>query len=793
MAAPTDNSAKLDGVIADVKATMLTDPNAAIAKARFAERLAVNASSSGNDLAVKAATAEWLQSEAYLRLNKPDQAMPLIAAALHRIAAVGKATKLYGDLLLSRGWQASEAGQTGAALGYYQNAYAIFLHDHDDRSRAKSLISIAVIYDEAYDHDTALRYYRQARDVYRGDPSLLYSIYSNIGQTLKELKRYDEAEEQTREAFSLAQVIGSPAMIGHTLRNLASLYLMAGKLKLADQELARASHVIAKDDDEYGALLMVAAQAALQHGRTAQAVALIRQSFAGIDPAHPSLSMRERHQTAYDIYTAAGDSANALIHLAAMKRLDDEATRLATSTNTALMGARFDFANQELRIAKLKAEETTRTLTFERARAKTQSWIFIGVISVIAVVVAALMLGLRKLRHSRNEVAQANIVLGETNVALGAALAAKTEFLATTSHEIRTPLNGILGMTQVMLADAGIDPVVRERIGIVHTAGITMRALVNNILDVAKMENGHLTIETAPMDLRATLGDLVKLWREQAQAKGLAFEADLTDCPVHIETDAARLRQIVFNLLGNAIKFTEAGGVSVRAWHVPGAAPRYRIAVTDCGIGIPADKQGAIFDAFRQGDASTTRRYGGTGLGLAISRQLARAMGGDVTVSSTPGSGSVFLLDLPLIEAVPVASAVAVRHAALLVVERNPISRSMYKALLIPRFGEIAFAGSAAEAISMLDAGGVAWVLADEASLRVEDPLDDALAALAAAASRHGAPFALLWPASDEDDRRLLGLGVAQVLRKPIARTTLVRELFSNMDQSENDLESRAA
>ncbi len=585
-------------------------------------------------------------------------------------------------------------------------------------------------------------------------------------------------------------------MLGHTLQTLARLDLVTGQLGKADRELGQAILLVVSDDDERSAVLAALAQAALQHRRLSQAVSLIRRSFAGVDPIHTPLAMRERHETAYDIYRAAGDSRNALIHLAAMKRLDDEATRLATSTNTALMSARFDFANQELRIAQLKADEAARSLAFERAQARIQRWLFATIIAATAVVMALLAMGLAKLRRSRNEVARANVILGETNTALGRALAAKTEFLATTSHEIRTPLNGILGMTQVMLADRAVEPTLRERIGIVHTAGLTMRALVDDILDVAKMETGHLTVEAAPFDLCETLDELVKLWREQAQAKGLVFDADLSGCPARIEGDAARLRQVVSNLLGNAVKFTDAGTVSLRAWRVEGDARRYRVAVTDTGVGIASDKHELIFESFRQGDTSTTRRFGGTGLGLAISRRLARAMGGDVTVTSGPGTGmqtgTVFTLDLPMVEAplVDEASPGAAPWTAMLVVERNPIARGMYRALLTPTFGDVAFAASTAEAVRLLEAGPVGHVLADDATLRADGGLEAAVAALAA----KGSVLTVLWtPQPGEQGEALAALGAQQVLAKPIARAHLLEELAVFGHETPGMLERQAA
>ncbi|RYD22687.1 MAG: hypothetical protein EOP89_12570, partial [Lysobacteraceae bacterium] len=158
----------------------------------------------------------------------------------------------------------------------------------------------------------------------------------------------------------------------------------------------------------------------------------------------------------------------ALAHLAAMKRIDDDATRLATTTSTALMAARFDFTNQELRIATLRGQELQRRIELEQTRASTQRTIFYGGAGAAAIIVGLLVFALVSIRRSRDEVRAANAELGESNEALSRALAAKTEFLATTSHEIRTPLNGILGMTEVMLSDPALAPLMRDRLGVVH-------------------------------------------------------------------------------------------------------------------------------------------------------------------------------------------------------------------------------------------------------------------------------------------------------------------------------------
>ncbi|TXC72828.1 hybrid sensor histidine kinase/response regulator [Sphingomonas ginsenosidivorax] len=541
-------------------------------------------------------------------------------------------------------------------------------------------------------------------------------------------------------------------------------------------------------------IIATAAQAALQRHQPQRAAALITQALTGVDPATTTLSFRDMHDTAYQTYMAVGDMDAALVHLRALKRLDDNATRLAIDASTALMGARFDFANQELKISQLKASELERGIAFERARAQTQRYAFLGASVAIAIVIGLLAFALFTARRSRDRVRAANADLAITNSALGKALAAKTEFLATTSHEIRTPLNGILGMTEVMLADAALAPAVRDRLNVVHGAGVTMRALVDDILDVAKMETGNLSIESAPFDLRATVIEASRMWEEQARAKGLGFDVDLTECPALIVGDAARVRQIVFNLLSNALKFTAAGRVALVVDVTQDDS--LRIAVSDSGIGIAPEKLEEIFESFRQADAGTTRQFGGTGLGLAICRNLARAMGGDVSVGSVVGAGATFTLMLPLVRAeAAVVEDCEVAGDRVLVVDRNPITRMTFRSLLAPRGGEVVFAGSVEDAVARLAEGGIRRVLVDDATVRTCTDWHAGLRAIAAAGS--GADVTLLWPVSADSERdELLATGVARVVTKPVSGAALVAAMFETSVSKNDaipDLVSRAA
>ncbi len=782
-AAPNVPAATFDDMIADAKAAMLADPRQAIVKAQAAYAVAVRLPAPQRAAAV--ATTQWLQGEAYLRLDDTAHAGPLIRQALAAVSDGRSPTKLSGDILISLGGYHRAVVDVAAALADYQRAHNIFRDVGETRSRAIALLSIAGLYQDSKDYENALKYYGQALDVYQGDPQFRLSIFNNRGIVLTELRRFKEADSAFVEALKLARAKKSPVLELPVLRNMARSELAAGNLPAADATIAEGFRVARSVQGGPLAMQMwdIAAKAALLHHRLGEAREMIERSFAGVDPRNTTINYAEAHETAFQIYRQLGDEAKALVNLEALKRLDDKATTLATSTNTALMAARFDFANQELKIAKLQRDEERRKADFERSRARTQLYIFIGLGVVTVVIVTMLGFGLFTIRKSRNEVRAANIDLGRTNSALAKALAAKTEFLATTSHEIRTPLNGILGMTQVMLADRTLGEALRDRIGVVHGAGITMRALVDDILDVAKMETGNLTIEQTRFDLRATLTDLSRMWQEQAQVKGIAFALDLADCPQWIEGDAARLRQVAFNLLSNAIKFTETGTVTLRAAEVVGSdGSMLRIDIVDTGIGIAGDKHELIFESFRQADGGTTRKFGGTGLGLSICRNLARAMHGDVTVDSVEGQGATFTFILPLIRAGAPEELVVEDQAetsALLIVDRNPITRAMLRTMLEPRAGAVLFAASVDEAVERVAAGGIALVLADDGTVKVADDVDAALAALVRAADEAGATTALLWAGLDDEQRdKLAATGLSLIVAKPIAGPALAALLY---------------
>jgi len=256
----------------------------------------------------------------------------------------------------------------------------------------------------------------------------------------------------------------------------------------------------------------------------------------------------------------------------------------------------------------------------------------------------------RQLAASRDALRKAKAEAQERGIAAEAANDAKSAFLATMSHEIRTPLNGVLGMAQAMAADH-LSPLQLERLDVIRQSGEALLAILNDVLDLSKIEAGRFELEQVEFDL----GDLMKgahsAFTALANKKGLSFDLTIEEPAKGVYLgDPTRVRQILYNLISNALKFTEHGEVRVTAAQVTTASAGEALAlmVSDTGVGIAPERLGALFEKFTQADASTTRRYGGTGLGLSICRELAHLMGGEISTQSRLGEGSTFAVRLPL-------------------------------------------------------------------------------------------------------------------------------------------------
>ncbi len=369
---------------------------------------------------------------------------------------------------------------------------------------------------------------------------------------------------------------------------------------------------------------------------------------------------------------------------------------------------------------------------------------------------------------------------------------AKSDFLNTMSHEIRTPLNAVIGMADV-LASTPLTPEQRKCVEVSQRNGVALLTLVNDILDSAKVESGRVDLESADLDLREVIDRAMEVVEGRAAAKGLALRKSFDPrVPVHLIGDPNRLRQIIINLLGNSIKFTEKGYLEVRVepHHDNNATGYLRFAIADTGIGIPPEKLNSVFESFTQADSSTTRKYGGTGLGLTISKQLVELMHGRIWVESTVGVGSTFFFTAKLgvqedqaerarSVASPLVPDTDISELRILLADDSDDNRFLILSYLPKSSGRVDIAENGAIAVELFQKNLYDVVLMD-----VEMPVMDGYTATRAirrieseTGARTTPVLALTAHTAGEMSASAFEAGFTELLTKPIRKGTLLEAL----------------
>ncbi len=361
----------------------------------------------------------------------------------------------------------------------------------------------------------------------------------------------------------------------------------------------------------------------------------------------------------------------------------------------------------------------------------------------------------------------------------------KDRFLATMSHEIRTPMNAVVGLGE-LLAGTNLDEQQREYVRLLRDSGRHLLALINDILDYSKIDAGRLELESSPMDLGAAIDTVRTLTEHAAQEKALSLHWQIdADVPRSIIGDELRWRQILINLVSNAIKFTARGSVRVHVGRVADEGGMLRLfgEVSDTGKGIPPEALGRLFQPFAQGDASITRAHGGTGLGLAICRRLVEAMGGAITVDSTPGRGSTFrfewltrAVDAPVPATPPPAEANPDRKLRILLVEDNPINQLLALEMLSKAGYQADTANDGLEAVERVRDGGYDLILMDMQMPRL-DGLEATRQIRAMPGLRQPVIVAMTANAFREDQEACSEAGMNDFISKPIAYDRFVGTL----------------
>ncbi len=780
--APAEEATQPSGfadLIGQAKGSIMSNPVSALELASAAEAVAMDET--------QIATAKWLKGEALVRMNRADEAQAEIDAALKIAAAFAPDGQLQADLFKAQAGIAKRQADYAKAMMSLFKAHDIFAELGAARSQAIVLQNIGSIYNDAHQFERAIEYYDRAGRIWSDDPALDLSRLNNVANAYYEMGRYAESADGYQSALKIAEKVDATLLRARILTNIAHAQAGGGDLETASATLDQA-HILTRQPAAsswtpfvYG----VKAEIAFRSGDMETALASLQTMFNDVDLNSTVMPFREFHQLAFEVYEAFGDTSAALAHHAAFKRLDDEARDVAASANTALMSAQFDFATQELEIAKLQTETLEQEVALKEAQARQRLTIFLGASMIALVLIAGLTTSYLSIRRSRNKVRQANDQLSDTNVALEKALKAKTEFLATTSHEIRTPLNGIIGMAEILLRGEKLAPDTLDRVEAIHGSSHMMKAIVDDILDVSKMESGIVTLAPAPFKLPATLKDVERVWRDSAELKNVALKMNVAsgpDTPETIIMDPQRFRQIAFNLVSNAVKFTDEGQVDVSSRiEVDGDRHWLVLDVADTGIGIPEDELEKIFEPFHQVDGGTTRAKSGTGLGLTICRNFARAMGGDVTVTSTPGEGATFTFRAPV--EVPV-STFNDGDVLAVAIEANVMKQHLFKALFAKRDEDLVCINSPEDMTDLLDDGKAPRLVMTSASCLGASP-PDTMRALMSIRKRMKDARIIVFADTDWAQAPMLKIsGASDIVEGALSPVELITVLNSSNDES---------
>ncbi|HBL28570.1 MAG TPA: hypothetical protein DD490_17180 [Acidobacteria bacterium] len=574
------------------------------------------------------------------------------------------------------------------ALARYTEARSLYGHLGDDQHLGYVLNNIGLLYTERADHARTLEYYLLARAAFErgGDIAGVILTTNNIGTCYAVIGRYGEAQASYETAVRRAEESGNEDLLATCLRGLGAFWVERKEPQRALPLLRRALALVRKIGRrghlsdahrtlgdalaalgdaasalrEYESALAVATELGLARdqaeswrgmariqaaqGRPAQAVGLLERAVGVFRSLDNEESLIPALAELAASYAALGRHREAFLALQENGTLQSKTWDRETRRSVLEMQSRFEAKEKERQIQLL-----TKDQALQAAELRRQRQLRLGLVAAFAAVLAIL-----GLLFNRYRLGVRAARLGETlalerrvNEQLREVDRMKDRFLATTTAELRTPVLDILGLTGLLLGapEGDLPAAAREALGTLAGSAQRLQRLVGDVLDFSQIREGGLALDRQPVALQGVVEAALALVQPFAAGKPVALRAAVPADLPPVSADARRLEQILLNLLGNAIKFTDAGEVEVSAGR---AGERVWIAVRDTGIGIAPEHQERIFQAFEQADGSAERRHGGTGLGLAVSRKLAELHGGTLDVRSVPGAGSTFTVSLPV-------------------------------------------------------------------------------------------------------------------------------------------------
>jgi signal transduction histidine kinase/CheY-like chemotaxis protein len=537
------------------------------------------------------------------------------------------------------------SGENVKALDHFVRSMGISEEAGDLAGVAASLNNIGILYYEQGDYQRSLEHHHRSYDMRMraGDIKAFGASLNSIGKIHKERGETELAMEMHMRSLQSAERIGFDLGAAFALVNIGDVHRDRGGMEqaLAFYERGLAIHRTAADEMSEAKVRNRIGGIHLHMGNTAMALV---ECGAAYELALDLGNLEEQRiacECLYKAHRAKGDRDKALFALEQVKTISDS----LREENLAMKLMRMEFT-MESRLDSIAAAEEELHRTMMNAAAITRERNRKNIFLLIGIVVAVLAVGLySRLRFISKAKVEADVLHERAEEGVRV----KQQFLANMSHEIRTPMNAIMGMTELLLREDH-DPEQRRYLEAIKLSSDNLLVILNDLLDLSRLDSGRVELEQVPFDPATVIQGVAAILDHKAKEKGLFVRVDIaSDLRNELVGDPARLHQVLINLLGNSIKFTENGGVTVRATTTTEGDRTnvLRIDVIDTGIGIAAEKQEKVFEEFDQADAETNRKYGGTGLGLTISKRLVEMQGGTLTVSSELGKGSTFTASIP--------------------------------------------------------------------------------------------------------------------------------------------------
>ncbi len=564
----------------------------------------------------------------------------------------------YADALRILGVTYETQGIFELALDHYSRSLEIYERINNLIGKKMAIHNIAGIYYYRGETQKALAHYQQSLDFAKqtGDQFAVALASQNLGMVYGALSERERALECLFESLAIYRATGHQLGVANMFHYIGVNYMAMDDYQKAQDYLARSARIFETlDNPLYRAgLTNSQAQLYLKWGDASKALALNRKALAMVDGNPDAWHAREAiHLIMSDIYAARGDHVQALDHFKKFKELSDKRQNERSSEKLATLITRFDVREKEREIALLKKDkalkeadalQSQREITLlkrENEIKALQRNLWIGV-----VVLLSLLVFFGVYRHAkRKQLVQERRVSARFKQLDNL----KDAFIANTSHELRTPLNGIIGLSESLReGNAGpVAPLMREQLDLVIQSGKRLSHLVNALLDFSKIKQRTLVLRKRPVNLAMVIRGALALGKPLGDGKDLKLESRAPiDLPL-VDADEQRLRQILTNLIDNAVKFTDSGSVTVSA-STGGKLATVRVA--DTGIGIPEESLARVFNSFEQVESSLTRSREGAGLGLAIAKRLVELHGGEISIDSQPGQGTTVAFTLPVFD-----------------------------------------------------------------------------------------------------------------------------------------------